>query len=61
MEKILGFLLLGVFNAFYIIMSAMFIAFSVHSFKDEKYFRFGVNLMLALWCATDLIELVIKF
>lgn len=59
MENILGFLLLGVFYAFYILVSAMFIAFSVHSFKDEKYFRFGVYLMLALWYAISLIELEI--
>ena len=61
MEKILGFLLLGVLYAFYILVSALFIALSVHSFKDEKYFRFGVNLMLALWYATSLVELAIEF
>lgn len=59
-EKILGFLLLGVFYGIDIIMSALFISLSIRSFKDEKYFLFGVDVMCALWYAVSLVELMIK-
>ena len=60
MKEFLGFLLLGLFYAFYILMSALFISFSIHSFKKEKYFCFGANLMIAVFYAISLTELMFK-
>jgi len=61
MEKILAFLLLGVFYIFYATLSAIFIALSVFRFKEEKYFRFGFNLMTAMLFALRFAELIFKF
>lgn len=60
MVKFLAFLLLGVFYAFYIFVSAFFIMCSVYSFQEGKYYKFGLYVMGAITYITSFIELLIE-
>lgn len=59
-NNILRLLVILGFKLFYILSSALFINWSVHSFKEEKYFQFGVDIMLALSFVIPFVELCIE-
>lgn len=40
-----------------IFLGAWFVADAVRSFKRERYWLFGVNVMLAIYCAARLVQL----
>ena len=60
MEKFLAYLVLGVIYAVCAFISALFIMFSIHDFKKERYFLFGMDLMAAIFVTMNLAKLIFK-
>lgn len=54
------FLLSTVFSLWFVCLASLFISESISAFKKEEYFGFGFWLMLAVWNAINLAELLIE-
>lgn len=60
MVKFFAYLVLGVIYAVCALASAVFIMISIHDFKKQRYFLFGLDLMAAIFVTMNLAKLIFK-
>lgn len=57
MTKILLAIVDYIYVAAFVVLGGWLISEAVKDFKDKHYFCFGVDIMLSVWCATNILSM----